>query len=94
MAAAKSRADAYCQNPFLAADYITELDIPADVEAWILMQTSKFYELRTLGLASEQIQDLGRIQYDKHGGSDAVDVDFSLLKPWRRVVGFGGFLLG
>jgi len=82
--AAWSRADAYCQNPFLDTKG-RQRDIPSDVEIWCLQFVSLMYENRTLGLSSEVVTDLGSVKYAKE--SD-LDIDYRLLKPWRLDVGY------
>ncbi len=82
--AAWSRADAYCQNPFLDAKG-RQRDLPADVELFCLQFVSLAYENRTLGMADETVADLGSVKYAK--GSD-LDVDYRLLKSWRLDVGY------
>ena len=90
LAAAKQRGDTYVNNPFLEADGVTEKNIPADVDMWVLQTTSKFYNSRTLGVKKEEILELGSVQYEPNAD---VDINFDLLKPYRLEVGFGGFFL-
>lgn len=87
--AAKSRGDSYVNNPFKDKAGV-DLDIPADVELWVLQTTSKFYNHRTIGIRKEEILELGSVQYEPNAD---VDVNFDLLKPYRLEVGFGGFFL-
>ncbi len=87
--AAKSRGDAYVNNPFKDKAGV-ELDIPYDVELWVLQTTSKFYNQRTIGIRKEEILELGSVQYEPNAD---VDVNFDLLKPYRLEVGFGGFFI-
>src|ERR1017187_6369821 len=88
LGAACQKADTYLQNPFLDYDNITPLDIPLDVDLWVLQVVAKFYYHRTLGVHKEDVTDLGSIQYEK---LDNVDVNYEGLKPYRRTKGFGGF---
>jgi hypothetical protein len=89
LSAAKARADAYCNNTF--TDQLgNELDIPADVDVWVLQTVSKFYNHRTVGVSMEKVEDLGEVKY--HTLSD-VDINFDLLKPYRHEVGFGGIFI-
>jgi len=87
--AAKSRGDSYVNNPFKDKTG-TDIDIPADVELWVLQTTSKFYNQRTIGVRKEEILELGSVQYEPNAD---VDVNFDLLKPYRLEVGFGGFFI-
>ena len=87
--AAKRRGDSYVNNPFKNKAGAA-LDIPADVELWVLQTTSQFYNHRTMGIRKEEILELGSVQYEPNAD---VDVNFDLLKPYRLEVGFGGFFL-
>ena len=86
--AVAQKADSYCQNLFLGADGVTELDIPCDVDVWILMTVAKYYELRVLGQHKAQLQDLGSTQYEK---LDNFTILYEGLSPYRKIKGLGGF---
>ena len=85
--AAWERADAYCNNPFLDSKG-RQRDIPSPCEIWCLQFVSHLYENRTLGMSGETINDLGSVKYAK--GSD-VDINYNLLKEFRREPGFSSF---
>ena len=85
--AAWSRADSYCQNPFLDKKG-RQRDIPPDVEVFCLQFVSLMYENRTLGIASLTTNDLGSVKYAKE--SD-LDIDYRLLKPYRLEIGFSSY---
>jgi len=85
--AAWTRADDYCNNPFLDAKG-RQRDIPAPVEVWCLQFVSWCYENRTAGLEKSAVADLGSSSYAKI--SD-VDVNYNLLKSYRLDVGFSSY---
>lgn len=77
--AAKAAADMYCNNPFLDASG-NEMDIPADVEMWLLQYAARKFNLPE-----------GAVSYESQQGRGVVRRDFDYncmvqdLKPHRLV---------
>ena len=65
----KSKADAYCSNPFLDEDTEEELEIPDYVEQWVLEVCAKKFRVRENSLRSESLSGdgsftLGDLDYE------------------------------
>jgi hypothetical protein len=76
VAAAKSEADAYLQNPFVDADG-EALPIPPALKMWVLKRAHHHYTQRVGGVSNESVSGIGSVAY-----GDA----FAELKPYRKKV--------
>lgn len=81
IAAAKSSADAFLNNPFEARDGTPEA-IPPEIKTWVLRRISYGYENRVENLVIDQVASVGMADY---GGrrQQASSIDMSLIRQHR-----------
>lgn len=77
---AKEAADEYLNNPFTASSG-EDLPIPNAVSLWCLQWCGRNYTRRSLGITSEDVDDLGQIDWG--------DPDHKPIVRFRIVPGFG-----
>jgi len=86
IASAKRMADKFMQNPFVDTDGAPLEEIPEDVKLGVMKLVAKFYEVRTAGLSSRNIQGVGSQTWD------LVDADVRRIWighrmfPWEHFV--------
>jgi hypothetical protein len=84
--AAKEMADDYCQNPFARylSGTLTAYDIPKPIEIWLLKTVCDWYNFPEKDVTQVTIDQQNQTRRDL-----CYDVDYKMLKPYRREVGFG-----
>lgn len=79
IAAAKSSADAFLNNPFVRDG--TPLPIPVEVKTWVLRRVAFLYEQRVENLVSDTLASVGAIDYGAR--LQQAPLDHSLIRPYR-----------
>ena len=82
ISAAKSSADAFLNNPFMASDG-TPKAIPSEIKTWVLRRVSLLYENRVENLKADQLAGVGTADYGRAISDTSPPLDYALIRPHR-----------